>query len=379
MNVGIPDEVAVEERRIALTPVGVYALTNEGHTVYVQRGAGESCGFADQEFREVGAELVYSPEEVYHRSDLVVKVQPPTEQESAYLDAGKVVFSFLNLGITRKPVIDILLEKQAVALAYEFSEQPDGTLPILTAMSEIAGMVLPQIAGRYLETGQGGRGITLAGVAGITPANVVILGAGAVGLNAARAFSALGAQVLVFDRDVSRLREVDRLLNKRVSTSIVTPLLVERAVRFADVLVGAVFIHGKRTPHLVSEKMVREMKPGAVILDVSIDQGGCIETSRPTTLSAPTFVEYGVIHYCVPNIPATVARTASHALNNAVLPWVQQVARLGMEESLRRYPCLQKGVYLYRGHSTVKAVSELFELAHTEVVSLVREAGGEGR
>ncbi len=372
MNIGIPTEVFAEERRIALTPVGVYALTNEGHTVYVQRGAGEACGFGDQEFREVGAELVYSAEEVYHRSDIIAKVQPPTEEECAFLDSGKIVFSFLSLGITRKPVIEILRRKGVIALGYEFSEQPDGTLPILTAMSEIAGSLLPQIAGRFLESVHGGRGITLAGVAGISPANVVILGAGAVGFNAARAFSALGAQVLVMDKDVNRLREIDRVLNKRVSTSVVTPLLVERAVRFADVLVGAVFIHGKRTPHVVTEKMVREMKAGSVILDVSIDQGGCVATSRPTTLSSPTFMEYEVIHYCVPNIPASVARTASHALNNSVLPWVLQVARLGIEVSLQRYRCLQKGTYLYQGHTTLRSIAELFDLEYRDIVALVK-------
>ncbi|NIR47373.1 alanine dehydrogenase [candidate division KSB1 bacterium] len=367
MNIGIPNEIAAEERRIALTPVGVYALLKEGHTVYVEKGAGRSCGFSDEEFREVGADVVFSHEEIFHRSELIAKIQPPTEEEGSFLEEGKCVYSFLNLGTTRKPVIDILMQRGVTALGYEFGEQPDGTLPILTAMSEIAGLLLPQIAGRYLESDYGGRGITLAGVAGIAPANVVILGAGTVGFNAARAFSDLGAEVLVLDRDIPKLREIDRLLNKRVSTSIVTPLLVERAVRFADVLIGAIFIHGHKTPHLVSEKMVSEMKPGSVILDVSIDQGGCVETSRPTTLSTPTFVHEGVIHYCVPNIPASVARTASHALNNSVLPWVLVVARIGMDPALERYPCLQNGTYLHHGQSTSESLSNLFDLAYVDL------------
>ncbi|MFQ5641839.1 MAG: alanine dehydrogenase [bacterium] len=367
MNIGIPNEVSVEERRIALTPVGVYALTNEGHTVYFERGAGEFSGFSDREFRNVGAELVFSREDVLHRSQLIAKIQPPTQQECGFLDSGKMIFSFLSLGMTRKPVIDILCQKKVTALGYEFCEQPDGTLPILTAMSEIVGLLLPQIAGRCLESVHGGRGITLAGVAGIPPANVVILGAGAVGFHAARAFSELGAQVLVLDKDINRLREGDRLLNKRVSTSIVTPLLVERSVRFADVLVGAVLIRGEKTPHLVSEKMVTEMKPGSVIIDVSIDQGGCVATSRPTALSSPTYVKNGVIHYCVPNIPSSVARTASHALNNSVLPWVLQVARLGLDTALKKYSCLQKGTYLYRGQSTLKSLSDLFDLEYQDL------------
>lgn len=371
MNIGIPNEISVEERRITLTPVGVYALTNEGHTVYVEKGAGKSCGFPDLAFQEVGAQVVFSSDEVYHRSELIAKVQPPTESECDALDAGKVIFSFLGLGTARRPVIAKLVERQVTALGYEFSQQPDGSLSVLTAMSEIAGALLPQIAGRFLESAHGGRGITLAGVAGIAPANVVILGAGAVGSNAARAFSNLGAQVLILDRDVSKLREVDRALNKQISTSIVTPLLVERAARFADVLIGAVFIQGKKAPHIVSEKMVEEMKPGSVIIDISIDQGGCIETSRPTTLSSPTFVQHGVIHYCVPNIPASVPRTASHAMNNSVLPWVLQVARMGMDRALAKYPCLQNGSYLYRGQSTSKALSDLFDIEYKDLFSLL--------
>lgn len=367
MNIGIPKETSVEERRVALTPVGVYALVNEGHTVYVEKGAGDASGFNDQEFREVGAEVVFSAEEVFHRCQLIAKIQSPTEGEARLLSADKMVLSFLNLGMMRQPTIDMLVERQVTALGYEISEQPDGSLPILTAMSEIAGLLLPQIAGRFLESKHGGRGITLAGVAGIAPANVVILGAGAVGFNAARAFTALGAQVLILDKDIKKLREVDKTLNKQVSTSIVTPLLVERAVRFADVLIGAIFIHGKKTPHLVTEQMVKEMKTGSVILDVSIDQGGCIETSRPTTLSSPTYILHGVIHYCVPNIPASVSRTASHALNNSVLPWMLQIANMGIDAAIKEFRCLQRGAYFYRGQSTLKSVSDLFNLEYKDL------------
>jgi alanine dehydrogenase len=367
MNIGIPKETSSEERRVALTPVGVYALTKEGHIVYVEKGAGKLSGFSDQEYRDVGAQVVFSREEVFHRSQLIAKIQPPTEEECQFLSPGEVVFSFLNLGIPRKNTIKLLLEKGATALGYELIEQPNETLPVLTAMSEIAGLLLPQIAGRLLEGEYGGRGIMLSGISGIPPANVVVLGAGVVGLNAARAFSGLGAQVFVMDKDINKLRQADKLLNKQIATSIVTPLLVEKAVRFADVLVGAVFIYGKKTPHLVSEDMVREMKKGSVIIDVSIDQGGCIETSRPTTLSSPTFVQHGVIHYCVPNIPASVARTASHALNNAVLPWVLQVARLGIDAALKKYDCLQKGIYFYEGQSTLNTVAELFDLQYQDI------------
>ncbi|RMD85544.1 MAG: alanine dehydrogenase [Calditrichaeota bacterium] len=371
MLIGIPKETSVEERRVALTPVGVYALVNEGHVVYVEKGAGEASGFSDQDFQAVGAQILFSAEEVFRRSQLIIKVQPPTQEETGYLDNGKAVFSFLGLGIPRKDMIHTLLEKSITALGYEFIEQPDGTLPVLTAMSEIAGYLLPQIAGRLLESEYGGRGIMLAGVAGIAPANVVILGAGVVGFNAARAFSGLGAQVMVMDRDVNRLRKIDQSLYKQVSTSIVTPLLVERAVRYADVLIGAVLIRGQRPPNLVTEAMVKEMKPGSVIIDVSIDQGGCVETSHPTTLSSPTFVRHGVIHYCVPNIPASVARTASHALNNSVLPWVLQVAKLGIDQAIKKYSCLQKGAYVYKGKCTLKSIAEMFELEYQDIEKLL--------
>ncbi|RMF65855.1 MAG: alanine dehydrogenase [Calditrichaeota bacterium] len=360
MNVGIPRETAVEERRVALTPVGVYALTNEGHTVYVEKSAGEASGFSDEDFAEVGAQVVFSTEEIFHRADVIAKIQPPTEQECRFLDEGKTIFSFLSLGMSRKNMLKLLLEKNVIALGYELIERPDGSLPVLTAMSEIAGLLLPQIAGRLLECESGGRGIMLAGVSGIPPANVVILGAGTVGYYAARSFSELGAQVLVMDKDVNSLRRLNQRLPKKVSTSIVTPLLVKRAARFADVLIGAVMVHGERTPHLVPEWLVKEMKRGSAIIDVSIDQGGCVETSHPTTLSHPTYVKHGVIHYCVPNIPASVARTASHALNNALLPRLLLVAQSGVEGALKTNVSLQNGTYLYRGMSTKKTITELF-------------------
>lgn len=371
MNIGIPKETAIEERRVALTPVGVYALVNEGHAVHVEQGAGKASGFSDQEFQNVGAQIVFSGDEVFRRSQLVVKVQSPTEEECNYLEQGKIVFSLLGLGIARKAIIKKLLETGVIALGYEFIEQSDGNLPILTAMSEIAGNLLPQIAGRLLESEYGGRGIILAGVSGVTPASVVILGAGVVGFTAARAFSALGARVLVLDKNINNLRNLDRLLDKRVSTSIITPLLVERWTRLADVLIGAVLIHGQKPPNLVTEDMVKKMKAGSVIIDVSIDQGGCIATSHPTTLSAPTFVQHGVTHYCVPNIPAAAARTASHALNNSVLPWVLEVANDGLEKTLQGISPLRKGVYTFKSQCTQQAVASLIDCEYRNIDTLL--------
>jgi len=368
MNIGIPKEISVEERRIALTPVGVYALTNEGHAVFVEKEAGAKSGFSDEDYRQVGAEIVYSGEEVFQRSDVIVKIQLPTPEESRFLHGDKTVLSFLNFGISQKGAVQQLSECRVTVLGLERIEQTEGFFPVLTAMSEIAGLLLPQIAGRLLECEFGGRGIMLSGVSGIPGANIIILGAGTVGTYAARAFSELGAQVHVFDKNVNNLRRLNHRLVKRVSTSIVTPLLIERAIRFADVVIGAVLVHDQRTPHIVSEEMVKEMKKGSVIIDVSIDQGGCIATSRPTTLSFSTYKQHGVIHYCVPNIPAAVARTASHALNNAILPWVLQMVRLGIRPSLEKYPCLRSGTFLLDGVCTNRTMAELFNIEYAELM-----------
>lgn len=274
MIIGIPMEVASEERRIALTPVGVYALTQKGHTVYIESHAGDASGFHNRDFKKVGGEILYSHEEIFRRAEIVVKVQPPTEEESLLLDQSNIVMSFLNLGLAQKPTLLQLQKNQIAAFGYELIRDRSHKRPILKAMSEIAGCLLPQIAGRLMESHRGGRGILLTSVAGIPPATVVILGAGVVGFHAARAFSQLGTNVLVLDKDVERLGKIDLYLGKKVITSVVTPYNVEKFVRIADVLIGAISLHGERTPHIVSEELVMEMRKGAAIIDVSVDEGG---------------------------------------------------------------------------------------------------------
>lgn len=362
MYIGIPNEVAAEERRVALTPVGAYALTRKGHHVYIEHNAGESSGFPDQAFKEVGAEILYSHEEVFRRAEILVKVQSPSEDESLFLDKGQVVLSFLNLGMTQKSALRRMMENEVTAFGYEIIRNTSGNPPVLMAMSEIAGCLLPQIAGRLLESQRGGRGVLLSGVAGIPAAAVVILGAGVVGFHAARAFSQLGASVMVLDRDIERLSRIDEAFNKRVVTSIVTPYNVERFVRIADVLIGAVAVQGQKTPHLVSKQLVSEMRKGTAIVDVSIDQGGCVETSRLTTLSDPVFEKLGVNHYCVPNIPSSVARTASYALNNAVTPRVLEIAESGVTAAIGNNRGMREGVYLHQGRCTKEAISEYCNL-----------------
>jgi alanine dehydrogenase len=375
MNIGIPRESAdaqkILERRVALTPAGVKALVDNGHEVFVESMAGEYSGFSDAEYEKMGAKIVFSKEEVYKRAQMIVKVSRPSEAEYSYLCDGHLLFGFLHLAVAPKSFVEILLERKITAIGYEIIELPDGRLPILQAMSEIAGQMAIVIAARYLQNEDGGRGIVLGGIPGVPPSTVVILGAGVVGQNAIRAALGLGAHVVVLDKDVDKLREVEKLFDKRVETAIANVYNIEKAVQFADVLIGAVLIHGALTPKLVTEEMVKKMKPGSVIIDVSIDQGGCVETSRPTTIVNPVFVKYGVIHYCVPNIASNVARTATYALTNVSLPYILEIANSGLEHVLRERPSFAKGVYTYLGYCTNQSIAEIFNLKYKKIEELL--------
>ncbi len=358
MIVGIPKESWRDERRVALTPAGVYSLVKAGHRVVVQSHAGAGSGFSDEAYREAGGTIVFSPEEVFARADMVVKMMPPTAEECAWIPEGKFLFSALQLGVANPVVHDMLRERRAVAVGFEWIEDDEQHLPVVTAMGEIAGMLIPQIAGRFLETTHGGRGITLGGVAGIPASNVLIIGAGTVGSTAAHSFLGCGANVITMDIDLRRLRLLEKHLSRMVNTALATPYYIERYIATADVLVTAVFTHGRKSPHVVTESMVRKMRPGSVVLDLSIDQGGSVETSRPTTLSDPVFKKHGITHFCVPNIPSSVARTASLALNNVILPFVEEVGDNGAS-AFHCNPALHRGVYLFDGHCTHEGLAGL--------------------
>jgi alanine dehydrogenase len=358
MIVGIPRESWAEERRVALTPAGVHSVVMAGQTALVQSDAGVGCGFSMDDYREAGAAIAYSSEEIFARADLLVKVMPPTIQECGWIDEGKSLFSVVHLGSANPAIHRILGMRRIVAVGLELIEDADHHLPVVTAMSEIAGMLVPQIAGRFLETTHGGRGVMLGGVPGIPAAHVVIVGAGTAGTTAARIFVGFGASVTVMDDDLKRLRAVDAWLPKMVNTALATPYNMERYVTSADVVLGAVMVHGRKAPHVITESMVRKMRPGSVIIDLSIDQGGCVETSRPTTLSDPIFKKHGVSHYCVPNIPSSVARTASHALNNVIVPFVEDVAESGREAFWSNL-ALRRGVYWFSGHCTHEGLAGL--------------------
>jgi len=369
MIIGIPKESWEEEKRVALTPVGVYSLTREGHEVHVQAEAGSGSGFSEEAYAKAGAKIVFSAEEVFGRSNLLVKVWPPTVQECGWMPEHSILFSMLNLGAASPKVHEILRERRMTAVGLEVIEDAHENLPVLTAMSEIAGMLLPQIAGRYLETTHGGRGIMLGGVAGIAASRVVIIGAGTVGTTAACSFRGSGANMAIMDEDLQRLRRLELLLSPKVNTVLATPYNIDRYVTATDVVVGAILIHRRKAPHVVTEDMVRRMRKGSVILDVSIDQGGCVETSRPTTLSDPVFQRHGVTHYCVPNIPSSVARTASHALNNALLTSIEEVAESGLE-ALRNNLALRNGVYLYAGSYTHEGLAGMLGEEATPILEL---------
>lgn len=362
MRIGILKETHFEEKRVALTPAGVQTLVDRGHQVFIEKDAGLQSRFTNDEYEKVGAKISYSAEEVINRSELVVKVAPPTEEEVSLLNQEQIIFSFLQL-FMRKKVLEILLDKKVTSIGFELVEDNDGNLPILSVMSEIAGQMSIQIAARYLEKNfDVSRGMLLGGIAGVAPASVVILGAGTVGTNAAKTALGFGAQVIILDKDLKKLKRIEEILGKHITTVVLNSYTIERAVKFADVLIGAVLIKGEKTPHLVSEEMVKSMKPGSVIIDVSIDQGGCIETSRPTTISNPVYIAHNVIHYCVPNIPALVSRTASYGLNNVIIDYLLEIADQGLDDALKSNDGLLKGVCTYSGNCTNEALAELFNL-----------------
>jgi alanine dehydrogenase len=370
MIVGIPKESSQEERRVALTPAGVHLLSKAGHTVIAQSDAGVGCGFSIEAYREAGATVAFSAEEVFARADLIVKVMPPTLQECHWIGEGKSLFSVVHLGSANPEIYRLIKSQQIIAVGLEIIEDADHHMPVLTAMSEIAGMLAPQIAGRFLETTHGGRGVMLGGLPGIPASHVVVVGAGHAGTTAARVFLGYGASVTLMDDNLKRLRVVDSILPKSANTALATPYNIERYVSSADVVLGAVWVRGGPAPHVITKSMVRTMRPGSVIIDLSIDHGGCVETSRPTTLSDPVFKKHGVIHYCVPNIPSSVARTASHALNNVVAPFVQDVGENGTD-SFRNNLALRRGVYLFSGHCTHEGLAGLLGCEYTNLDSLL--------
>jgi alanine dehydrogenase len=357
LYIGIPKENSMQENRVALTPESVQLLVNNDHRVLVETGAGEASHFSDNEYSEAGAEIAYSTKQVYE-ADLILKVEPLVDEEMEYLKPKQVLISAMQLTVQPKNYIKNLMQKKVTAIAWDYIADESGVLPIVRSMGEIAGTTSIHIAAECLNN-INGQGIMFGGITGVPPTSVVIIGAGTVGEYAARAGLGLGADVRVFDDSIARLKRLQTAIGQRISTSTLQPKVLAKALMRADVAIGAIRSVKGRTPCLVNEEMVRQMKPSSVIVDVSIDQGGCFETSRITTHDNPTYVEHGVIHYCVPNIASRVSRTASHALSNVMGPIALKTGdEGGIENMIRNYLGIRNGVYLYNGTLTNSYLGE---------------------
>jgi alanine dehydrogenase len=346
MDIGVPKEQRADEFRVGLTPAGVELLTHSGHACYVEKDAGRGAGFSDIDYERAGGRIVYSPQELYGRAGLVLKVGKLTAEEVDMLREGCMLMGFLHLAVSRRERVQMLLRKKITAIAYELMQDDHGLLPVQIPLSQAAGRMAPQIAATMLQNHHGGKGILLGGVPGVPPAEVVIIGAGTFGTAAAHAFLREGASVYVLDHDLARLQYLDEMhgMAGRLVTMVSHPFNIRKVIKFADVLVGAVLVPGTRSPIIVTRDMVKLMKPRSIILDISIDQGGCVETSRLTTHRDPTFVEENILHYCVPNMTSVVARTATHAFNNAAWPFIREIARVGLEAAMQESSTLRRGV-----------------------------------
>lgn len=365
MNIGVPREHRADEHRVGLTPAGVELLSAASHRCVVESEAGLGAGFHDVDYERAGAQIVYSAEEVYGRADLVLKVERPTPQETEMMKEGSTVMGFLHLAVCPRAQLERFLAKRITAVAYELIQEDNGTLPVLVPLSQAAGRMTPQIAATLLQNNHGGKGILLGGVPGVPPAEVVILGAGTFGMAAALGFLAAGASVYVLDRDLSRLQAIDQhtVHGARPVTMVSHAFNIKKVAKFADVLVGAVLQPGERAPIVVPASTVSLMKPRSVIMDISIDQGGCFETIRPTTHRDPVYLEGNILHYAVPNMTSVVARTATHAFNNAAWPYMREVARVGVATAVADLPALKRGTVLYNGRVTNAPLASALDLA----------------
>ncbi len=359
MNIGIPKEIKTREGRVAVTPAGVKALTGRGHRVYVEHNAGLCSGMPDRAYELSGAVTVADPDALWSSSDMIVKVKEPVPGEFERMHEGQILFTFLHLAASAELTRE-LLDRRIVGIAYETIQLEDGSLPLLAPMSAVAGRLSIQMGCACLEAKNGGKGILLSGVPGVYPAKVAILGAGISGLNAAHLAVGMGAQVTILDINQKRLDYIEDIFHSRVVTLVSNPVNVERSVREADLVIGSVLIPGARAPHLITRELLKEMEQGSAIVDIAIDQGGCAETSRPTTHDNPTYIEEGIVHYCVTNMPGAVPRTSTYALTNGTLPYVTEIADKGWERALHENRALAKGLNVLAGELTNRKVAEAF-------------------
>ena len=365
MVVGIPKEIKIGENRVGMTPVGVATLKRAGCSVFVESKAGQGSGFSDEEYERAGAKIV--PAKRAWQAELIVKIKEPLDKEYQFFRPNLLLFTYLHLAHPKLKLLDYRLEKDKVtAIAYETVQLEDGALPLLGPMSAVAGRMAPQVAAHFLEKTNGGKGKLLGGVTGVAPCKVVIVGVGTVGENALKSALGMGAEVTILDIDVEKLKRLEEIYKDRLTTLVSNPQNIENALEEAEVLIGAVLVPGAKAPKVVTREMVKRMQPGGIIVDVAIDQGGCIETSRPTSHKDPTFVEEGIIHYCVTNMPGAVPRTSTVALTNATLPYILEIVDLGFLEATKKNKALAKGVNTYQGKVTFADVAEAHGLGYRE-------------
>ncbi len=348
MNIGIPKERRPFEYRVGLSPAGVELLVHQGHVVFIEHEAGMGAGFNDLQYEQVGARIVYSPHEAFGRAELILKLARPLQDEVEWLNPGTTLMGFLHLASARQDRIQSFLQNKITSIAYEQIQLPDGSMPVLRPLSQIGGQLAGQIAARYLQTNFGGKGILIGGIAGVPPAEVVIIGGGTAGSHSAKVFLGLGAHVTVLDKEINVLQHICERF-PQVVTMLATRRNIDRACAFADVVVGAVLVQGERSPIVVTRETLKKMKPRSLLIDLSIDLGGCFETSRPTTHDQPTFVEEGMIHYCVPNVPALVARSATYAFVNSAMPYISEIAAMGVEKAIQTNPAIELALNTFKG------------------------------
>jgi alanine dehydrogenase len=370
MIVGILREIKAEENRVCMSPGGVEFMRQRGHKILVEKNAGKASGFTNANYQKAGAEVVDSPKDIFKRAQMIMRVKEPQPSELQYLRKGQIYFSYLHLAAS-EDLTRALIKRKAVCIAYETIQKADGSLPLLTPMSEVAGPMAIQQGAKYLEMAQGGHGVLLGGVPGVDPATVVIIGGGAVGINAAKMASGLGAKVYILDIDLDRLRYLSDVMIGQCVTLMSNPAAIRKVLPNADLVVGAVLVPGSKTPTLVTREMLGTMKKGAVLVDVSIDQGGCFETSRETTHANPIYKIDGLVHYAVSNMPGALPRTSTLALNNATLPYAAEIAGKGWRKAMKENPEIRAGANVVEGKVTYKGVAEAFGLKYESVNKLL--------
>ncbi len=372
MLIGVPKEIKVHENRVALLPTGVVDLKRNGHSVIIEKNAGLASGYPDEEYVEAGAEVIDSAEEVWAKAEMIMKVKEPVAKEYPLMRKGQIIFTYFHFAASEE-LTRAVIESECIAIAYETVERIDGSLPLLIPMSEVAGRMSVQEGAKFLERVQGGRGVLLGGIPGVPPANVMVLGGGIVGVNAAKIAAGMGANVFIFDINVQRLRQLDDFMPKNLTTVYSSELNIRQMLPLMDLVIGAVLIPGAKAPRLIRRDMLKTMKPGAVIVDVAIDQGGCIETAKPTTHDDPIYVIDDVVHYCVANMPGAVPHTSTQGLTNVTMPYAIQLANKGWQRAIRENRELEHGLNIAEGAVVYKDVAEAFDIEYTPITKFMAQ------